>query len=120
MSNNELPATKLSMVEEELGRAMVLIQRVLARLDDPKRAAAVQADLRGAGACLESARSAWETNKQFPVSAETAAVIAAAIAALLDGPYRLVSVKPAAASAPNLNVWALEGRTQIFQSHKIR
>jgi hypothetical protein len=54
------------------------------------------------------------------IPAETVAVIAAAIAVVLDGPHRVVSVLQAAAHAPEVNVWALEGRMQQFQSHKVR
>ena len=41
-------------------------------------------------------------------------VIAAAVAAVLDEPYRLVSIDPATGA------WATEGRRQIFVSHKLR
>lgn len=51
---------------------------------------------------------------------ETLAVIAAAIAVVLDQSYRVVSVQPASADAPAMNVWALEGRVEHFLSHKIR
>jgi hypothetical protein len=51
---------------------------------------------------------------------ETLAVIAAAIAVVLDRSHRVVSVQPAAADAPAMNVWALEGRVEHFLSHKIR
>jgi len=54
------------------------------------------------------------------VESETVAVIAAALAVLLGRPYKLVAVNPLAVPAPHLNVWALEGRTQIFISHKVR
>jgi hypothetical protein len=54
------------------------------------------------------------------LESQLVAVISAAVAAVLDRPYRLVSVQPIVAPVPHLNVWALEGRTQIFQSHKIR
>ena len=54
------------------------------------------------------------------VEPEIAAVIAAAVSVVLNRPYRLVSVQQVATPVPHLNVWALEGRTQIFQSHKIR
>ena len=56
--------------------------------------------------------------ESFP--AEIAAVIAAAIAVVLDTPHRVLSIQPAYASPPHLNVWAFEGRTEIFQSHRIR
>ncbi len=128
MSTTQLSADGLSAAEANLGTALVLIQRALARLDEPGRAARVQADLVQAGACIESARLAHEKNPavyrpgmaQGSVDSETTAIIAAAIAALLDGPYRLISVRPVTPPGSPLNVWGLEGRTQIFQSHKVR
>jgi hypothetical protein len=83
--------------------------------------------------CLESARQSHEHETAsrkglgMPVQRvatgvepEIAAVIAAAVAVLFDRPYRLVSVQQVSTPVPHLNVWALEGRTQIFQSHKVR
>ena len=124
--------SQLGPAEADLGQALVLIQRVLPRLDEPARVAEVQAALRRAAECVESARRAHE--KDFAPRAvvdgpqrvatsirpEIAAVIAAAIAVMFDRPHRLVSVQPVQTPVPYLNVWALEGRTQIFQSHKIR
>ena len=119
----------LAEAESNLGRALVLIHRILPRLDEPGRGAEVQAALQRAAACLDSARQAHQrtlTSQTAPapvqtrLEAETVAVISAAVAAVLDRPYRLVSVQLVAAPVPHLNVWALEGRTQIFQSHKIR
>lgn len=120
-------------VEANLAQALLLIQRVLPRLDEPARAAEVQAALRRAGTCLEAARRAHEQDfaprpaaaggpQRVATSAspEIAAVIAAAVAVALDQPHRLVSVQQVQAGVPYVNVWALEGRTQIFQSHKIR
>jgi hypothetical protein len=54
------------------------------------------------------------------LASEIAAVIAAAVAVSFDRPHRLVSVQQVQTPVPYLNVWALEGRTQIFHSHKIR
>jgi hypothetical protein len=55
------------------------------------------------------------------VAPEIAAVIAAAVSVVLDRPYRLVSVQQVTVPVvPHLNVWAVEGRTQIFMSHKVR
>jgi hypothetical protein len=51
---------------------------------------------------------------------EILAVIAAAIAVVLDKPHRVVSVQPARAHMPEVNVWAMEGRMEQFMSHKIR
>jgi hypothetical protein len=42
------------------------------------------------------------------------AVIAAAVAAVVDGPHRLVKVAPASAG------WSLEGRRQLLTSHQLR
>jgi hypothetical protein len=122
---------ELTAIESNLGKVLVLIQRILPRLDEAARAGEVQTALRQAGACLESARRAHEQqiSPQTPathqrvatgIAPEIAAVIAAAISVLFDRPYRLVSVQQVETPVPYLNVWALEGRTQIFQSHKIR
>jgi hypothetical protein len=54
------------------------------------------------------------------VPPEVLAVIAAAIAVGLDGPHRILSVQQADLPAPDVNVWALEGRLQHFLSHKVR
>lgn len=121
----------LTAVEARLGQVLAVLHRVLPRLDDPGRTADVQAALRRAAALLESARQAHEAGISpsgaspaqrvaTDVDPEIAAVIAAAVAVLFKRPYRLVSVQPVAVAVPHLNVWALEGRTQIFQSHKIR
>jgi hypothetical protein len=125
--------TDNSAAENELGKVLALIHRVLPRLDEQSRAGEVQVALRKAAAALESARRAHELTMGVahaqPVSAqqvstgvepEIAAVIAAAVATVLDRPYRLVAVHQIAAPVPHLNVWALEGRTQIFQSRKVR
>jgi len=117
-------AEDLSATETHLANALVLIQRVLPRLDEPGRAAEVQAALRKAAARLELAREthrqAMAAHKSGTVENVIVAIISAAIAAVLDRPHRLLSVQPSPAAVPYLNVWALEGRTQIFQSHKIR
>jgi hypothetical protein len=126
-----LSGDALSEAESNLGQALALIHRVLPRLDEPSRFSEVQAALQRAASCVESARQAHSRSSnlarpataapvQTRVEAETVAIISAAVAAILDRPYRLVSVQLVAAPVPHLNVWALEGRTQIFQSHKIR
>jgi hypothetical protein len=120
-----------SEVESSLGQALVILNRMVSRFDDTARASEVQAGFRTAAACLEAARQAHQRvvdsrqvvmniAAQAKVESEIVAIIAAAVAAVLDGPYRILSVQPLPVPAPHLNVWALEGRTQIFQSHKIR
>ncbi len=126
-------APDISVAESHLGKVLTLIHRVIPKLDAPERAAEVQALLQKAANCLESARQALNHQDASPrgvgtipqavatvVEPEIAAVIAAAVAVLFDRPYRLVSVQQVTTPVPHLNVWALEGRTQIFQSHKIR
>lgn len=121
------------VAESHLGHVLALIHRILPRLDEPGRAGEVQAALRQAASLLEAARAAHAQSAtagpgagltvqavSTRVEPEIVAVIAAAIAVLFDRPCRLVSVQQVTAPAPHLNVWALEGRTQIFQSHKVR
>jgi len=129
-----IPAAPLdfSPAETSLAQVLLLIQRVLPRLAEPGRAAEVQGALRRAGECLEAARRAHEQEfapRRPPAGphrvatslpADIAAVIAAAVAVAFDRPHRLVSVQQVQTPVPYLNVWALEGRTQIFQSHRIR
>ncbi len=114
--------------ETNLGMVLALVHHVLPQLGDPDKAGEVQAALRKACAYVEAARDAHahETGvtagnaAHEGVEAETVAVIAAAISATLGRPYRLVSVQPTAVLVPHFNVWALEGRTQIFSSHRLR
>jgi hypothetical protein len=137
MSNQDTPpsaaADAASAAESRLGQVLALIHRVLPRLDEPGRRPEVQAALQKAAALIESARLALESTSAMPASGasashkvatevapEIAAVIAAAVAMVFKQPYRLVSVQQVATPVPHLNVWALEGRTQIFQSHRIR
>jgi hypothetical protein len=58
--------------------------------------------------------------KQPPVDLEIVAVIAAAIAAVIDKPHRVISVQRVVVPAPHLNVWAFEGRVELSMSHRIR
>src|SRR5690242_6078650 len=92
-------ADALAEAESKLGQVLALIHRILPRLDDSSRAADVQASLQKATACLESARQAHQRAEtpgraatppvQTRVAAEMVAIISAAVAAVLDRPYRL-------------------------------
>lgn len=117
--------------ESQLGQAMAAIHRLLPRLEESAVIADVQSAFRRAAACVENARAAHQrfadsraaalaAQAQAGVAGETVAAITAAIAVVLGRPYRLVSVQKVPVPVPHLNVWALEGRTQIFQSHKVR
>jgi len=132
MSNPINPPDDLTPIESNLGQALALIHRALARFDDPARRPEVQSALSQAVARLEAARTAHAgeaatlhplglQNVTTTVAPQIAAVIAAAVSIVLDRPYRLVSVQQVSVPVvPHLNVWAVEGRTQIFMSHKVR
>lgn len=134
MNKDQTANEVLAAVETNLGQVLAAIHRILPRLDEPGRTAEVQAGLRKAGSLLEAARSAYEQGlaPKSPgaageqkvatrVAPEIAAVIAAAVSVVLDRPFRLVSVHQVPLPAvPHFSVWAFEGRTQIFQSHKVR
>jgi hypothetical protein len=132
MSNATTSSDGLSPAELDLAKVLALIQKVLPRLDDSDRRAEVQSALSKAAALLESARSAHAggVTAAVPlgsqavhtaVAPQIAAVIAAAVSVVLDQPYRLVAVQQVTAPVvPHLNVWAVEGRTQIFMSHRVR
>ena len=54
------------------------------------------------------------------VDLEIVAVIAAAIAAVLERPHRVISVQRVTIPVPHLNVWAFEGRVEHSMSHRFR
>jgi hypothetical protein len=114
----------LAVAETSLGQVLTAIHRILPRLDDASRLADVQAAFRKAAAGIEAARTAHErgfSTRRASTASDITAVIAAAVAVVLDRPHRVVSVEPVPVpSVPHFNVWAFEGRTQIFQSHKVR
>jgi hypothetical protein len=132
MSNPITPVEDLTPAEANLGKVLVLIHQVLSRLDNPACKAQVQAALSRAVSLLEATRITLAAGNSAPmplgtqnvkttVTPQIAAVIAAAVSIVLDRPYRLVSVQQVSVPvAPHLNVWAMEGRTQIFMSHKVR
>ena len=132
MSNPINSPDDLTPTEANLGKVLALIHRVLPRLDDPARKAEVQSALGKAVSLLEAARVAHTgspathiplgaQNVATAVGPQMAAVIAAAVSVVLDRPFRLVSVQQVTVPVvPHLNVWAVEGRTQIFMSHKVR
>ncbi len=133
MSNpqSSLPAETsdgLTASESSLGKALALIHRVLPLLRQPERAFEVQKALRGAAALIETARQTHADERQLNpasvaaelVAPEMVAIVAAAISVMLDRPHRLISVVPVEISLPHSNVWAIEGRSQLLISHKVR
>jgi hypothetical protein len=121
-----------STAEMHIGHALAIIHRIIPRLDDPARVAEVQAGLQNAIAALKNACTvhgggAAAGGSTLPTAAgavapEIAAVIAAAVAVVLDRPHRVLTVRQVNVpeTISHLNVWAFEGRTQIFTSHKVR
>lgn len=118
----------MSVAELNLGKVLALLHRALPHLDEPGRATEVQKALEKASSCLETARRAHGQSMgepvvnlvHGPVSAEIIAAISAAISTVLDSPYKLLNVQKVPVPATPSNTWAVEGRTQIFMSHKVR
>ena len=118
--------------EQQTGHALALIHRILPRLDEPARSSEVQSAFQAAITALKNACAAHGGAEPAglpavsaagqAVAPEIAAIIAAAISVVLDRPHRVMAVEkvnlPEVIS--HLNVWAFEGRTQIFTSHKVR
>ena len=115
-----------SVAEASLGKALAAIHRALARIDEPSRSLDVQAHLRKAVALIEAARHSHSRanggagESHGAASPEIVAAIAAAISTILTGPYRLVSVQQVSVPVAHQTAWAVEGRAQIFRSHKVR
>ena len=99
------PKEALAEVDSSLGQVLVVLQRLVPRLDDPERAADVQAALGTASGCLEAARKAYEkfiaqarttvlsTTGHPKVDSEIVAVIAAAVSAERAGAKVAVATK---------------------------
>lgn len=133
MSNPQTTSTDapdgLTASESILGKALVLIHRAIPFMQKRESAGDVQKALRNIAALIDSARQthaaeqgigAASANAADLVEAEMVAIVAAAVAALIDRPHRVVSVVPADTTVPHLNVWAFEGRSQLLVSHKVR
>ena len=118
----------LSVTEAGLGKTLALLHRALARIDDSAHAEEVQLTLERAVSCLENARRAHAQSAGLPVynivhggaSAEVVAAIAAAVSTVIEGPHRLLKVQKTKVPTPASSAWAMEGRAQIFRSHKVR
>ena len=123
-NTSDAPASILA-AESSLGQALAAIHRALAQIDEPLRAAGVQACLQRAASLIDSARfsharATGAAPGQGVVTPEIVAAIAAAISTVLASPYRLVSVQKIAVPVAPQSAWATEGRAQIFRSHKVR
>jgi hypothetical protein len=114
----------LSPAETHLGQALALIHRALPRLDESGRCGDVQTALRHAAAAIESARAAHEqamgASGAGAVNGELLAIISAAVAAVLDRPYRVLEVQRRTPVVTWVNAWAIEGRFKHYSSHKVR
>ena len=72
------------------------------------QAARAEASARAASEATAAAAPAEEAPEAVPVP-----VIAAAVAALVDQPHRVVEIKPASIA------WSMEGRRELLRSHKL-
>ncbi len=107
--------------ESKLGTALALIHRALPKLDQASQTVEVQRLLGRASALLESVRVGLSAEGSMRLNdPELAAVIGAAVAVMFDQPHRVLSVEKIQLAAPQSNVWAYEGRSEIFHSHKVR
>lgn len=115
---------EVQVAESRLGQVLALIHRALARLDEPERAEAVQGALSRAVGELEAARAAHARAMTAlgagPVEPEIVALIAAAVATVLNRPHRILGVQPTAPAVAWVNAWAIEGRFQHYSSHRVR
>lgn len=124
-SNTSTDDTLLDPSSAHLGHALVLIQRVLPRLDAPNDADFVDRMLGRAVTEVQAAQSAhrkrMESLRPAPVDSEVLALIAAAVAVTLQGAaHRVLDVKRATPAVTWVNAWAIEGRFQHYSSHKVR
>jgi len=89
-----------------LAVAVVVIGRLL-QLAEPKAVPVVSGE-----------RVSPEPSAGGDIPPEIRAVIAAAVVASLDGSYRVVEIQTS--TDVRLQAWSLEGRRQIFSSHRVR
>ena len=129
MSQHEFSSTaadSIAVAEASLGKALAAIQRALAHIDEKERAADTQLQLRKAASAIDSALDAHALattgviTPRGSAASEVVAAIAAAIATVLAGPYRLVSVQKIVVPIAQNSPWVMEGRTQHFRSHSLR
>jgi hypothetical protein len=119
-------ADRIASAEASLGKALAAIQRALAHIDEMGRAVDTQLQLRKAASAVDDAMNAHAlaTTGVIPsrsaAAPEVVAAIAAAIATVLTGPYRLVSVQKVAVPVSQHSPWVLEGRAQMLRSHSLR
>ncbi len=120
MSKPETPSVPVS--EAHLSLVLTALHRILPQLDDPARAADVQATLILAVARLEATRAAHdqEMGGAAAVGSELAAIIGAAVAVVLGRPHTVLDTKPAPVAVAWTNTWAMAGRFQQYSTPKVR
>jgi hypothetical protein len=111
-------------IQTALRQTVAVIQQILPHLDGAAKLGDVQAALRQAAAHLEAAQAGFEPKPTAPgdgpVNGELLAVISAAVAMVLDRPYRIVDLHRSAPVVTWINAWAIEGRFAHYSSHRIR
>jgi hypothetical protein len=63
---------------------------------------------------------AEESSKAGGLPPEILAVIAAAIASVIDEPFRITGVSERRSDGGLVSLWSIEGRREIFSSHHFR
>ena len=58
--------------------------------------------------------------EQGAIGPELVAVIAAAIEAVIDSPFRITTISERRADGTLISLWSIEGRRAIFSSHNFR
>lgn len=107
LSNLSFQSAGLAVVLLSLSLLAMVVAQV-GRMLNPRKAAVAKAA--PAAAPLPAGESG--------ITAETVAVISAAVAVTLHEPHRIVQIQPS--SNPWVQAWSAEGRRQIFQSHHVR
>lgn len=112
----------ISQAEQQIGKALALIHRVLPRLDEPSRAGEVQAALRKAASFLQSAAGHTGSASATPgdISPEIIAAIVASVTTVIGPGFRIVSVNKIKVPVTPASAWAIQGRNHIYQSHILR
>ncbi len=109
--------TSSAAVLEALQKQIEELQSRVRALED--RNAAVAAALGGTGAVATAGALAAGGGAASAPRAEIPwLVIAAAVAAVVKEPHRIVALE--LPGMPPLNIWAFEGRRAVFYSHKLR
>jgi type II secretory pathway pseudopilin PulG len=110
---------EVSQAEQQIGKALALIHRVLPQVNTASRAGEVQAALKMAASLLQSAAGCAANPSAAPadITPEVLAAITAAVTTALGPSYRIVSVNKIKVPIAPATAWVNQGRNHIYQSH---